>query len=148
MSATSRPVLLVGDANADVIVQLPPEPGNRQPVTPPEVRLGGTVANTAAALAALGAPVQFAGALGDDGYGRFAAQQLAARGVDVSHVVFTREAFTTVVLVIVERTGERTLFGWPRRGGAHGRRGHAPGARPVAKRGTPAIAARCRAPRR
>ncbi|MBI5878555.1 MAG: sugar kinase [Chloroflexi bacterium] len=116
-----KPVLLVGDANADLIVQLPPQPGNRGPVTPPELRLGGTVANTAVALSALGVPAQFAGALGDDGYGRFVSHALTTRGVDASRVVFTGEAFTTVVLVIVERTGERTLFGWPRRGGAHGR---------------------------
>ncbi len=115
------PVLVIGDANADLIVQLPPQSGNRGPVTPPELRLGGTAANTAVALAALGVPSAFVGALGDDGYGRFAAQQLAARGVDVSCAVFTREAFTTLVLVIVERDGERTLFGWPRRGAAHGR---------------------------
>lgn len=117
----SKPVLLLGDANADLMVHLPPQSGNRGPVTPPELRLGGTVANTAAALAALGVPSHFVGALGDDGYGRFAAQELAACGVEISRAVFTPDAFTTLVLVIVERDGERTLFGWPRRGAAHGR---------------------------
>jgi sugar/nucleoside kinase (ribokinase family) len=59
------------------------------------------------------------GAVGRDGYGRFAHHSLRVEGVDTSFIVTSEEAFTSVVLALVDRQGERTLLGWPRRGAAH-----------------------------
>lgn len=52
------------------------------------VDAGGAESNVAAHVAALGAPARWFSALGDDPLGHRVAAQLAARGVDVSAVVF------------------------------------------------------------
>ncbi len=46
----------------------------------PRLTGGGTAGNTAAALARLGVPVEFAGSVGDDGFGRWLADDLRAAG--------------------------------------------------------------------
>jgi sugar/nucleoside kinase (ribokinase family) len=120
VSRHRAPVVVVGDANIDLLVRLPAERGRGQQ-PPPELSLGGTAANTAAALARLGQPVALIGTVGDDGYGRYLSQQLAALGVGVTGLSAVPDAFTMMVLAIVDGQGERTLLGWPRRGGAQGR---------------------------
>ncbi|MGI8686951.1 MAG: carbohydrate kinase family protein [Thermomicrobiales bacterium] len=116
--ALSQPVLVIGDACVDLIARLP---GQGEGIYRPEPVLsgGGTGANTAIALARLDVPVALLGTVGDDGYGRFIARHLAREGVETTHVAIQHEAFTAVVLAIIDRDGERTLFGWPRRGAAH-----------------------------
>jgi sugar/nucleoside kinase (ribokinase family) len=114
-------VLVLGDANVDMEIRLPTGPG----VTPhgnPDPRLlgGGSAANTAVALARLGVPCHFAGTVGDDVYGRFAADSLARAGVDVDLVEATAEAPTVMVIVVVPADGERLIYVWPPTGGAHG----------------------------
>jgi ribokinase len=66
---------------------------------------GGVVA---AVLAELGAAVDFFCALGDDGHGHAAANQLAARGVSM-HVAWRREA-TRRAVTLLEGTSERTII--------------------------------------
>ena len=114
-----KPVLVVGDACVDLSVRLPARSGNREQPPPPELALGGTAANTAVALARLGVATALGGAVGDDGYGRFTRAELAAAGVGADHLVVHPEAFTAMVLAIVDTAGERTLYAWPRRGAAH-----------------------------
>jgi len=118
MSSTKKPVLIIGDACVDLLVQVPERSGNHQHQTPPELHGGGTGANTAVALARLGTSTAFIGTIGDDGYGRFTREALESEGVDTSHVI-TSDAFTSLVLALIDPHGERTLFGWPRRGAAH-----------------------------
>jgi ribokinase len=65
---------------------------------------GGVVA---AVLAELGAEVDFYTALGDDRYGRAAADQLSARGVRM-HVAWRQEA-TRRAVTLLEDGGERTI---------------------------------------
>lgn len=119
MISTGGPVLVVGDACVDLIVQIPEKSGNKQHHPAPELHGGGTGANTAVALARLGLPTAFMGVIGDDGYGRFTRGTLEAEGIDTSHLVTSHDAFTAVVLGLIDPQGERTLFGWPRRGAAH-----------------------------
>ena len=112
-------MLVIGDACVDLIVRLP-ERGDGGTYRPePVLSNGGTGANTAIALARLNVPTALLGAIGDDGYGRFIARDLAREGVETTHVTVQREACTAVILAIIDRDGERTLFGWPRRGAAH-----------------------------
>jgi sugar/nucleoside kinase (ribokinase family) len=62
-------------------------PGGRdekREVTSSLTSVGGTAANTAAALALLGVPVAIAGTVGDDWAGRVCADELASRGVDLA----------------------------------------------------------------
>ena len=111
-------VVVIGDANVDLSVRLPARSGNREQPPPPVLTLGGTAANTAVALAQLGVGVSFVGMVGDDGYGRFVRRELDALQIDTRQLHAHAEAFTTQVLAIVDPDGERTLFGWPRRGSA------------------------------
>src|SRR5881227_641784 len=65
---------------------------------------GGVVAGV---LAELGAEVDFYTALGDDGHGRAAADQLAERGIRM-HVAWRREQ-TRRAFTLLEDVGERTI---------------------------------------
>ena len=114
-----RRVLVVGDANVALTLHVPARlPGGRREVREPVLATGGTAANTARALGALGVPVAFAGAVGDDAFGRRVAADLAASGVDTGALVVTREADTCQVIAMLEPDGERSLVVWPPDGGA------------------------------
>lgn len=106
---------LVGDLCIDLILHMPEEPGNARQVPAPEVHGGGTVANTAVALARLSVETRFAGVAGDDLFGRQAVQELADEGIDVSCVEFSAVNPTMVVIAMIDGSGERTVTGWPRR---------------------------------
>jgi aminoimidazole riboside kinase len=114
-----RPVLVLGDANVDLTLHVPERSpdGSRGPVREPELSGGGTAANTATALARLGVPVEFVGAVGDDGFGRWIAADLAASGVGTGGLRVV-EAPTCQVIAMIEPDGERSLVVWPPDGGA------------------------------
>lgn len=112
-----KPVLAIGDANTDLIIRLPAHPG--EPVAPPELHGGGTIANTSVGIRRLGVPVRFAGAVGEDGYGRFVAKDLDAEGIDTSLLRTTDADFTVSVFAIISPDGDRTITVWPPEGGAH-----------------------------
>ncbi|PXY28516.1 sugar kinase [Prauserella flavalba] len=76
-------VLCVGEALA---VFVPAEPGPADEVRTWRRTVGGAESNVARALAALGVPSAFAGAVGDDAFGRALVGELAAEGVDVRGV--------------------------------------------------------------
>jgi len=114
-----RRVLVLGDANVDLTLHVPARrPDGRREVREPVLTTGGTAANTARALGALGVPVVFAGAVGDDAFGRRVAADLATCGVDTGALVVTREADTCQVIAMLEPDGERSLVVWPPDGGA------------------------------
>jgi len=112
-----KPVLALGDANTDIIIRLPHAKGD--PVPPPELHGGGTIANTAVGIRRLDVPVRFAGSVGNDGYGRFVAEDLAAEGVDVTLLRETNQDFTVSVFAVIGADGDRTITVWPPEGGAH-----------------------------
>lgn len=115
----SAPVVVVGDANVDLLIELPERSGMALgTLHEPRLFGGGTGANTAAALGRLGVPVYFAGTIGDDGYGRFIRQDLAAAGVDVSGMLTHPDAYTPTVIALIQPDGERWLVVWPSSGGA------------------------------
>ena len=114
-------VVVIGDANVDLEVRLPVGSGELV-LAHPEPRLfgGGSAANTAAALARMGVPCRFVGAIGDDSFGRFALMTLEAAGVDVTSVTIADDQPTVTVIVVVPPDGERLIYVWPATGGAHG----------------------------
>jgi fructokinase/2-dehydro-3-deoxygluconokinase len=119
MSSRSGPVLVLGDANVDLLLHVPERGvGAERTVREPVVGAGGTAANTARGLATLGVPTGFIGAVGDDAFGRQTVDALARVGVDTSAVHVTREAATCQVIAMVEADGERSLVVWPTDGGA------------------------------
>lgn len=122
---TARPVVVLGDANVDLIVRLPDRAADGQLAsTPlPELCGGGTGANTAVALARLGLPVAFVGMIGDDLYGRDIQADLAAERVELSGLRVRSDVPTPTVIAVVQPDGDRVVVIWPVTGGAHTRLG-------------------------
>ena len=70
---------------------------------------GGAPANAAVAAARLGANAAFAGCVGDDSFGEGLIQTLRENHVDVSAVATDPEIPTTLAVVTVDETGERSF---------------------------------------
>ncbi len=117
MTAVASPGrgFLVGDLCIDLVLQIPEERGNARQQPEPEVHGGGTIANAAVALARLGIDTHFVGVAGDDLYGREAVAELVREGINVSRVEYSARRPTMMVIALIDRTGQRTVFGWPRR---------------------------------
>lgn len=107
--AGTSQVVCLGDLMVDVLALLPGPLaiGSDRPA-PISFADGGSAANTAAWLAHLGAPVVFAGRVGDDAFGRAAVQRLRDGGVRTRVSVDPTEP-TGVCLVLVSPDGERTM---------------------------------------
>jgi sugar/nucleoside kinase (ribokinase family) len=115
-------VVVLGDANVDLLVKLPGEPTNQAlnpQHLPPELHGGGTSANVAVGLSRLGIPVALAGALGDDNYGRWVRDDLMVESVNVRGLKMVAEEFTVMVMALIQPDGERLIYVWPPVGGAH-----------------------------
>ncbi|UQX90151.1 carbohydrate kinase family protein [Jatrophihabitans telluris] len=102
-------VVCVGDLMIDVLAELPGplSPGSDAPASI-SVSAGGSAANTAAWLAAVGVPVTFVGRVGKDSFGEQAEQDLARAGV-ISSVTVDPAAPTGVCIVLIGPDGERTM---------------------------------------
>ena len=68
---------------------------------------GGAPANVAAGVARLGISAGFMGAVGDDGFGHFLADTLAAAGVSLPGLRFTKAAPTAIAAVSLGVDGDR-----------------------------------------
>lgn len=112
-------IVVIGDANVDLEIRLPIESRSTHANPDPTMCGGGSAANTAAALARLGVPTRFVGAVGDDAAGRHAVASLAREGVDVDGVQTIAAEPTVMVLVVLPPDGDRLIYVWPPRGGAH-----------------------------
>lgn len=118
-----KPVLCVGDVCIDLVIpyadalQAKSNPTARESL---EVRPchGGSVANTACAIARLGVPVLFAGTCGADLNGRYLRDGLLSEGVDCSLLRMDEALSTQAVLLVLDAKGERTAFAFPAHGGA------------------------------
>jgi sugar/nucleoside kinase (ribokinase family) len=111
-------LLVIGDANPDVIVGPLTEPlafgQHEQLVDAGVLTLGGSGAIMACGAARLGLSVAIAGRVGDDAAGRFVRDSLAERGVDTAALV-TDDA-PTPLTVIITRDGDRAMLtsgSWP-----------------------------------
>jgi sugar/nucleoside kinase (ribokinase family) len=106
-------LLVVGDANPDVIVSgapRAPEFGQReQLVDTATLTLGGSGAITACAAARLGLRTAFAGRVGDDPAGAFALDALTRAGVDVSACVVDPSSPTALTVALVDGTDRAML---------------------------------------
>ena len=110
-------VLVVGDANVDIIVPYPKFLNTDRTLVDypiPELQGGGTSANTAVALSRLGVSTSFLGTIGDDQYGKYIKKDFANEGVDISQLIVEPELNTVGVFAFIDENGERYLWGWPR----------------------------------
>jgi sugar/nucleoside kinase (ribokinase family) len=117
----SRYAVVLGDVNVDLALAVPDQtlPRAQRRVTEPQLGGGGTGGNAAAALAAMGAPVEFHGTIGDDSFGRYVTNDFERAGVGVRGLLVLPDVYTAQVIALVEPDGERTLVIWPTSGGAH-----------------------------
>ena len=113
-----KPVLCLGDICADLIIpyaaalKAKSDPAScvNADVRPAE---GGSVANTACAIARLDIPVLFAGTCGLDAYGQMLKRGLEREGVDTSLLRMEPDKPTQLVLLVLNEQGDRTAFACP-----------------------------------
>ena len=113
-----KPVLCLGDICADLIIpyaaalKAKSDPAScvNADVRPAE---GGSVANTACAIARLETPVLFAGTCGLDAYWQMLKRGLEREGVDTSLLRMEPDKPTQLVLLVLNEQGDRTAFACP-----------------------------------
>ena len=110
-----KKINVLGDANVDMILNL----SRKDKLGDPELFSGGSSANVAAGLARLGLKVSFFGSLGNDMYGKYVINEMNSDGIDTSNIELLDEFNTAMVIGVVEKSSERSLFVWPPKNGAH-----------------------------
>ncbi|MFC8454736.1 ribokinase [Kitasatospora sp. NPDC057223] len=109
-TGTAPDLVVVGSANADIVVRVErlPEPGETVRGSEARIHPGGKGANQAAAAARLGARVVLLARVGEDAHGALLLGAQRAAGVDTSRVL-TGGAPTGVALITVGPDGDNTI---------------------------------------
>jgi ribokinase len=104
-------VLVVGSANADLVVPVDRRPGGGETVLGGDtvISAGGKGANTAAAAGRLGAKVALLAAMGDDAYAAMLLGSQREAGVDVG-LVRTSDRPTGIAYITVTPDGENSIL--------------------------------------
>jgi ribokinase len=104
-------ILVVGSANADLMIAMPklPNPGETVRGHDFLVAPGGKGANQAIAAARLGGDVGFIGSIGDDDFGRSIRKSLLDSGVDTARLCVRPNSATGVALIFSEACGENMI---------------------------------------
>jgi ribokinase len=105
-------VVLLGDINIDMIVQIPGYPvrGGEGVATAVEMYTGGSAVNTALLLAQLDVDTGFIGCVGQDALAAQVFTDLAEAGVDHRYVQIDPAVSTGLIFIAVTPGGERTMF--------------------------------------
>ena len=104
-------VLVIGSANADLVVPAERRPGAGETVLGGDTVImpGGKGANTAVAAGKLGADVALLGAIGDDHYGAMLLESLRGAGVHTD-LIRTTERPTGIAYITVTPDGENSIL--------------------------------------
>jgi sugar/nucleoside kinase (ribokinase family) len=105
-------VLVLGEINVDLILtanEIAPVPGQERLVDDMTLTMGSSSVIFACGAARLGLRVLFAGVVGDDEFGRFMLNGMAARGIDVTPVVVD-PALKTGVTVSLSTPADRAML--------------------------------------
>ncbi|MCS0637943.1 ribokinase [Streptomyces sp. LP05-1] len=112
MTRESEPydVLVVGSANADLVIGVERRPGAGETVLGSDLAThpGGKGANQAVAAARLGARTGLVGRVGEDAHGRLLLDSLRAAGVDTAGVL-VGGAPTGVAVITVDPSGDNSI---------------------------------------
>jgi sugar/nucleoside kinase (ribokinase family) len=103
MTGAAYPVLVVGDANVDLVLSgdVVPRFGQaEQLLDSSHLVLGGSASIVAAGLARLGVPTWLAAVVGDDGFGRFTRDELARLGVETGAVRVDADEATGISVIL------------------------------------------------
>ena len=106
-------ITCVGILVADVVglpIDSIPERGKLSLVERMELHSGGCAANTGIGLAKIGIDTAVIGNVGNDGFGDFMINTLAANGIDPSGMHRDQNAATSSTMVMVDSEGERTFL--------------------------------------
>jgi sulfofructose kinase len=109
-------VLGFGESSVDYVYTVPALPragASKLPITSHYTAIGGQVATTIAACAALGLDAGYLGPVGDDDDGRRVREALQDRDVDLSRLVVRSGGTRYAVILVEEPTGERVVL-WER----------------------------------
>ncbi|MFE9654322.1 carbohydrate kinase family protein [Micromonospora sp. NPDC006431] len=118
-------VLLLGDINVDLILELAeyPRPGGDGVASSQRIGLGGSAANSAIMLRRLGLRPSMLSAIGEDRWAEVAVEALRAEGVGLEYVVRDPHEPTSLNVIGVTPDGERTMMAYrganPRYSPAH-----------------------------
>jgi ribokinase len=104
-------LLVFGSINVDLLFKVPnlPRPGETVLCPGYELAAGGKGANQATAAARAGAAVRMIGHVGDDSFGRFARQAMAATGVDCTAIATSHKA-TGIAVIGVDQAAENQII--------------------------------------
>lgn len=104
-------LLVFGSLNVDLLFQVAalPRPGETVLCGGYEIAAGGKGANQAAAAAKAGAAVRMIGQAGDDSFGRYVREVLAAAGVDGTRIATSARA-TGIAVIGVDRQAENQII--------------------------------------
>ena len=111
-----KKILCIGSLTTDVIVKHAssvPTAGTLRSVDSITTHVGGCASNAAIDLAKLGVPVVFSGKIGKDSFGSFVKETLMQNGVDTRGLVADDKVSTTVSIVCVYESGERSFLYQP-----------------------------------
>lgn len=116
---SSRPVVVFGSINLDLVAQVPrlPRPGETLMGSAFSTVPGGKGANQAVAVAKLGGASHMIGRVGDDGFGQVLLASLNTAGVNTDGVILDRTASSGVALIAVDDQSENQIIVIP---GANG----------------------------
>jgi ribokinase len=111
----NRMITIVGSANIDLTfrAQRLPRPGETVFGSHFFQGFGGKGANQAVAAARLGGRVAFVGKVGKDDFGRATREQLAAEGIDITHLGTDPDRPTGTAAILVDDAGENAIVGVP-----------------------------------
>jgi ribokinase len=104
-------LLVFGSINVDLLfkVEALPRPGETVLCPGYEVAAGGKGANQAAAAARAGAAVRMVGHVGDDSFGHFAREGIAAAGVDCAGIATSNRA-TGIAVIGIDQAAENQIM--------------------------------------
>ncbi|MCC6123477.1 MAG: carbohydrate kinase family protein [Pirellulales bacterium] len=106
-------ILCIGQLVADIVVRPVdgmPFPGRTDPVGELQLLSGGCAANTAAALAKMGAAARVVAVVGTDPLGDAVLADLVAAGVELGGVIRDPSAATSACIVLIGTNGERSFL--------------------------------------
>jgi sugar/nucleoside kinase (ribokinase family) len=115
MAASTWDVVGLGENSVDYVYRLPtaPEPNAKLPISSHRLLLGGQVATTLTTCASFGLRTTYIGSFGQDDNGARIRDALGQRGVDTTYAVIRNTSNRHAVILVDERTGDRTVL-WER----------------------------------
>lgn len=106
-------ILCAGGATQDNVMKVEAFPAAGMKVRASDfiVTIGGQAGNACVAIARLGGSAHYAGALGDhnDAIANWIVEKLKAEHVDCTHAVRTKGAMSSVSLILLDASGEKTI---------------------------------------